>query len=135
MKNQLITIVTLSKLHDDCDLIVAENSKIPFPIKRVYSILNAESNMPRGYHAHRKTQQILFCLKGSVRMILDNGVEKAECVLSDPSHGLLLDTMVWHEMHDMDESTILLVLASHEYDEADYIRDYEVYTTEVKMGL
>ncbi|PIR60655.1 MAG: dTDP-6-deoxy-3,4-keto-hexulose isomerase, partial [Candidatus Pacebacteria bacterium CG10_big_fil_rev_8_21_14_0_10_44_54] len=49
------------------------------------------------------------------------------CVLDSPDRGILLDKMVWHEMHDIDDSTILLVLASQKYDESDYIRSYEKF--------
>lgn len=119
-----IEYIELPTINDDCSLSVAENSKLPFAIKRIYYIYKPLSNVARGFHAHKKTRQILFCLSGSVRMVLESKKGTSECILNQPSKGVLLDAMVWHEMHDMDENTILLILASHEYDETDYIRNY-----------
>ena len=126
MNDSIIKLIKLPVISDDCKLAVAENSKLPFEIKRVYYIYGNENNLSRGFHAHKENQQILFCLRGSVRMIIESAEGKSECTLANPSEGIFLDQMVWHEMHDIDESTILLVIASHEYDELDYIRDHQV---------
>lgn len=60
-------------------------------------------------------------------MILDNGNERVETWLDSPTNGLLIDGLVWREMHDFSEDCILLVLASEHYDESDYIRDYDEF--------
>jgi len=127
MENKLLKFIQLPTIIDDCSLTVAESSSLPFQIKRVYYIYNSNPNLPRGHHAHKHTQQVLFCLRGSVKMVLDDGSTRGECVLDSPDRGILLDKMVWHEMHDIDDSTILLVLASQKYDESDYIRSYEKF--------
>ena len=57
-------------------------------------------------------------------MLMDNGIEKDEVWLNQPNKGLLIPSMVWHEMHDFSDNCIMLVLASDYYDENDYIRDY-----------
>lgn len=128
----LFQYINLHTVNDDCKLVVAEQSRIPFPIKRMYYIIDMKSGEPRGFHAHRETQQVLFCLKGSVRLVLENAEKRADYILTDPSTGILLDRYVWHEMHDMTEETVLLVVASHEYDENDYIREYEVFKAELR---
>lgn len=58
-------------------------------------------------------------------MLMDNGLEKQEVIVSQPNKGLLIPPMVWHEMHDFSNDCILLVIANDYYDESDYIRDYE----------
>jgi len=127
MENKLLKFIQLPTIIDDCSLTVAESESLPFQIKRVYYIYNSNPDLPRGHHAHKQTQQALFCLRGSVKMVLDDGNTRGECVLDSPDRGILLDKMVWHEMHDIDDSTILLVLASQKYDESDYIRSYEKF--------
>lgn len=126
-QNSLIQLYHLPEIQDDCSLVVAEKSNIPFPIRRLYYIYNPAPRLARGFHAHYKTSQLLFCIKGSVRMVLDDGENKEEATLNKPSDGILLKPLIWHEMHDMTEETILLVLASHTYSERDYIRDYKTF--------
>jgi hypothetical protein len=64
-------------------------------------------------------------------MILDDGKKREEIWLDSPAKGLLIEDMVWREMHDFSEGCVLLVLASEHYDEADYIRDYETFLESV----
>lgn len=122
----LIKTVEISKISDDCSLYFAEHpSHIPFAIKRIYYITQAASQIPRGFHAHYQTRQLLFCIQGSIRMIFDDGKKREEVILNAPEIGVLIDKKVWHEMHDFSADTILLVLASAHYDPKDYIRDYQ----------
>lgn len=133
MKNSLIKFIEIPKIYDDCFLCFAENNKhVPFMIKRVYYVSLPTAGLPRGKHAHLQNKQVLFCIQGKVRMVVDNGSKREEVVLDKPEVGLLLDKMIWHEMHDMDEKTILLVLASEFYDEKDYIRDYKEFLQIIK---
>lgn len=120
-------IINLPVISDDCSLAIIEKQHLPFEVKRLYFIYNIANDKPRGFHAHRETRQILFCLAGCVRLKTEHDGKREEIILKDPSIGVLLEPLMWHEMHDMDEHTILLVLASKEYDEADYIRDYSVF--------
>lgn len=64
-------------------------------------------------------------------MVLDNGHSREEAWLSSPTRGLMIDRMVWREMHDFSQDCVLLVLASEHYDETDYIRSYENFLAEV----
>lgn len=129
-KKSLIHLIDIPKISDDCFLYFVQNpDHIPFIIKRVYFILKSRSNLPRGSHAHYKTQQILFCIQGSIKMILDNGKKKEEIILNQPETGIILDKMIWHEMHNFQKDTILLVLASRKYEEKDYLRNYEEFLT------
>lgn len=98
---------------------------IPFNIKRVYYIFDTLSGVSRGFHAHQNLKQVLICVKGSCRILLDDGNSKDNIILDNPQTGLLIENLVWREMHDFSEDCVLLVLASEHYDEADYIRDYD----------
>lgn len=65
-------------------------------------------------------------------MVLDDGKNRQTKTLSNPETGILLDRLMWHEMQDMDENTILLVLASEKFDPKDYIRDYDKFLSLAK---
>jgi len=122
---KLLNYCYLPTIRDDCDLTFAEQPHIPFKIRRVYYIYNAKAGLDRGFHAHKENTQVFFCLHGSVTLLLDNGAEKISVDLNNPSEGVVIDTMVWHEMHNIQEDTIMLVFASESYDPNDYIRSYE----------
>lgn len=115
------------------NLIALEAMKnIPINIQRVYYIwgLNKE---PRGFHAHRITKQVLICIQGSLELLFDDGKGmKKNIHLSSPSEGVFIDTWLWHEMHNFSDNCILVVLASHQYDESDYIRSYDKFLKEVQ---
>jgi dTDP-4-dehydrorhamnose 3,5-epimerase-like enzyme len=100
---------------------------VPFDIKRVYYIYQTGKGVSRGFHAHRNLKQVAICVAGTCRMVLDNGKKREETWMSSPTQGLLIESMIWREMHDFSQDCVLLVLASEHYDESDYIRNYETF--------
>ncbi|WP_114634236.1 sugar 3,4-ketoisomerase [Vibrio splendidus] len=109
-----------------------EFGNIPFEIRRVYYIFDTKSQISRGFHAHKNLEQVAICVKGSCRIILDDGQSRESVVLDSPSKGLYIDNSKWREMHDFSQDCVLLVLASNAYDESDYIRDYDDFLCYVK---
>ena len=107
-----------------------EDHEVGFPIKRVYHISNTAPGVTRGYHAHRDLQQVAVAVTGSCTFLLDDGQAREFVTLNDPTVGLVINSMVWREMSDFSPDCVLLVLASHNYDESDYIRDYEQFRRE-----
>lgn len=119
-------IIEIPKINDEGYLCFAENGKqMPFEIKRFYYIFDVKDNVQRGFHAHKKTKQVLFCIQGSITVILDDGQKREKIVLNQPNYGIFLDKLIWHEMVDFKKDTILLVAASDVYYESDYLRDYD----------
>ena len=107
-------------------LIAIEQLKdIPFEIKRVYYIYDTLPDVRRGFHAHKKLQQLLVCTSGECKILLDDGKNKEVVKLNKPTEGLLVDKLIWHEMFDFSEDAILMVLASDYYNESDYLRNYD----------
>lgn len=112
---------------DDRGQLVAleENISIPFDIKRVYYMYDTLPGVARGHHAHKKLEQILICVHGSCKVLLDNGTEKVTVNLDKPNEGIYIANDIWREMFDFTEDAVLIVLASELYDESDYIRNYD----------
>jgi len=100
---------------------------IPFDIKRIYYIFNTKEGVSRGFHAHVNLKQVAVCLMGSCRILLDNGIEQEQVWLDSPEKGLLINELIWREMHEFSHDCVLLVMASEHYDECDYVRDYEKF--------
>ena len=118
---------------DDRGQLVAleEFKDIPFKIKRVYYMYDTEG-VRRGYHAHKNLEQILICIHGTCKILLDNGKEKKVVPLEKPYEGLYVANNMWREMFDFSPDAVLLVLASESYDESDYIRNYDDFLEFIK---
>jgi dTDP-4-dehydrorhamnose 3,5-epimerase-like enzyme len=125
--SNLVKLIDFPPLGDDRGSLVAleANKTVPFEIKRVYYIFGTKQGVARGFHAHKALKQVAVCVTGSCRMLLDDGQNKEEILLDSPTKGLVIEDLVWREMHDFTPDCVLLVLASEHYDEADYIRNYD----------
>lgn len=126
MKIELVPL----QIHGDQrgSLVSLETTKnIPFEIKRVYYLFDTKADVTRGYHAHRELKQVAIAIRGSCRFALDDGKERINILLDNPAQGLLIESFIWREMSDFSEDCVLMVLADKEYDESDYIRDYEQF--------
>lgn len=112
-----------------------ENEEIPFSIKRVYYIYEVDDGVRRGFHSHKKLEQVLICVHGSVKILLKTPYEEEIIILDNPNKGLYIGPDIWREMYDFDDEAVLLVLASDLYDEKDYIRDYDEYENYYKAKV
>ena len=113
-------------------LVVVEGEQhIPFAIQRVFYIYGSDSEVVRGQHANRESEFVLINVGGTSKVRIDNGHSEAIIELNKPMMGLYIPTMVWKDMYDFSEDSILLVLASTHYNGKEYIRDYEEYKKEM----
>ncbi len=101
-----------------------ENKEIPFLVKRVYVIHGTQSDIRRGFHAHRDLEQVAICVAGHCTFVIDDGQQRQEFLLDSPNRGLHIKSMIWREMHRFSANCVLLVLANRLYDPLDYVRDY-----------
>jgi acetyltransferase-like isoleucine patch superfamily enzyme/dTDP-4-dehydrorhamnose 3,5-epimerase-like enzyme len=105
-----------------------ENGKgLPFVPVRNFLVYDVASSRVRGEHAHRECEQFLVAARGGVSVVMDDGRNRAEVRLSDPSVGLYLPPMVWGIQYKFDRESVLLVMASRPYEADDYIRDYDEF--------
>lgn len=123
------TIIELDKHHHiNGNITVVENSlDIPFDVKRVYYLYDVPGGESRGGHAHYELQQLIVAASGSFDVIIDDGRVKRSFTLNRPYQGLLVTPGLWRELENFSSGSVVLVLASHIYEEADYIRDYKTF--------
>lgn len=100
---------------------------VPFDIKRVFYSYDIPGGEARGAHAHKACHQFLIAASGSFEVVLDDGVNKRTVLLNRPFYGLHIPPGIWASEQGFSSGSICLVLASHPYDESDYIRDYSDY--------
>lgn len=121
------SVIELDKHHDDTrgNLSVVQHHKdIPFDIKRIYYLYDVPGGESRGSHAHKELWQFMIAMSGSFRVTLDDGKEKKSFYLNSPYKGLLIKPGMWRDLNDFSSGAVCVVLASEDYDESDYIRDY-----------
>ena len=136
-KNGFANLVELPVVTDprgDLTFIEGENH-IPFPIRRVYYLYNVPVDAERGGHAHHELEQVVFALSGSFRIKIDNGSTKSEYWLSNPQKGLYINKLIWREMDCFSQGAVCMVLASHPYDESDYLREYNDFISTINKEL
>ena len=97
---------------------------LPFNVKRIFYTYNVNSTQVRGEHAHKECEQFLTAISGSLYVIADNGIDRDEFYLDSPKYGLYLPSGLWGIQYKHSSDCILLVCASHEYKDEDYIRNY-----------
>lgn len=100
---------------------------VPFEINRIFYLYDIPSGESRGAHAHKECHQFLVATCGSFEVILDDGINRTQVMLNHPSKGLHIPPGIWASEINFSGGAICLVLASHVFDETDYIRDYDEY--------
>lgn len=115
-------------------LVVVEGNKdIPFSIARIFYIYGSDHDVVRGCHANRRSEFVLINVSGTSKVKVKDGKDEKVIVLDKPHMGVYLPKMVWKEMYDFSEDSVLLCIASEVYDPSEYIRDYAEYLKEIGM--
>lgn len=116
-------------------VIVEGGIDIPFDIKRAFYIYGSDAEIVRGQHANRKTEFVLINVAGKSKVKVKDGEGNEAIYCLNRHHtGIYLPTMVWKEMYDFSEDSVLLVLASEHYDSSEYIRNYDEFVKEILNG-
>ncbi len=123
------SIIELPKFKDAAGNLtpVYSNVHVPFDIKRVFYSYDIPGGEARGAHAHKSCHQLLVAASGSYEVVLDDGINKRTILLNRPFYGLHIPPGIWAAEQGFSSGSICLVLASHVYEEDDYIRDYQTF--------
>ena len=123
------SLIELPKIKDRSGNITAieNNIHIPFAINRVFYLYDIPGGESRGAHSHKGCHQFLVAASGSFEVQLDDGNVKKTVMLNQPYRGLHIPPGIWASEINFSSGAICLVLASHKYDESDYIRDYREF--------
>ena len=122
-------IIQLPKVHNRAGNITAlENDiTIPFEVKRIYYLYDIPGGEGRGGHAHKDLQQFIIAVSGAFDVLLDDGKNKKIVHLNRPYIGLHIVPGIWRELLNFSSGSVCLVLASHKFEEKDYLRDYNQF--------
>ena len=106
---------------------VFELYNLPFTIKRVFSVVNAQGGSKRGQHAHKKCNQLISCISGEINLICDDGNTQVETLLSPDNDAVLVPCGIWAEQNYIKDNSVIIVFCDQLYNEEDYIRDYDEF--------
>ena len=123
--NHLISLKKIKNLDNGSLSFFEAEKDIPFQIKRIYFIYDVPNKSTRGFHAHKKLKQALWCLHGSIEVTLDDGHNISKFVLDSPEKLLIVEPITWREMKWLKDNSTLCVAVSEYYAEDDYIRNYD----------
>jgi hypothetical protein len=123
------SVVQLHKVQNRAgNITVLENNiSVPFEINRVFYLYDIPGGEDRGAHAHKACHQFLIAVSGSFEIEMDDGTNKRTVVLNRPYYGLHIPPGIWAAEKGFSSGVICLVLASHKYDEKDYLRSYKEF--------
>lgn len=109
-------------------VVVEGKDDIPFEIKRIFYIYGSDHDIVRGQHANQKTEFVLINVAGTCKVKVEDGKgNEAVFLLNRPHTGIYLPQMVWKDMYDFSDDSVLLCLASEHYDASEYIRDHDEF--------
>lgn len=131
-----VQMLEFAQLGDDRGYLVAVEGMqdIPFDIKRIFYIYGSDPDVVRGQHANRRSEFVLINVKGKSKVRVKDGKgNEAVFSLNRPHTGIYLPQMIWKDMYDFSEDSVLLCIASEHYDPEEYIRDYGEYEKEVNQ--
>lgn len=107
--------------------VIQKGQGFPFDIKRIFFLYDVPADSERGGHAHHGSHQLLIAIAGSFEVELDNGAERRRYTLNRPYRGLLIPPGFWRTMDNFSAGSVCLVVTDTEFDEADYIREYDEF--------
>ena len=119
-------IIDLPKIQDPRGNLtfIEGGNHIPFDIKRVYYLYDVPGGSERGGHAHKGLHQLIVAMSGSFDVVLNDGSNTKRIHLCRSYYGLYVCPMIWRELDNFSSGSVCMVLASNQYDEGDYYRDF-----------
>lgn len=106
---------------------IEEHNHVPFKIKRAYWIYDVPGGECRGAHAYRENEELVVALSGSFDVVLNDGKKEKVFHLNRSYYGLYIPKNMWRVMENFSTNSLALVLSSTDYNEEDYIFDYEEF--------
>ena len=122
-------IITLKKHHHANGNLTAVNNgeELPFELKRTFYIYDVPGGAERGGHSHYTCHEFIIAISGSFDVTVDDGNDKYTFTLNRPNQGLLVAPGIWRTLQNFSSGSVCLALASHHFDEKDYVREYDQF--------
>jgi hypothetical protein len=125
------SLINLIKISDDRGNLtfIQHPDHLPFGIKRAYWIYDVPSGQTRGGHAFKTQKELIVCLSGSLEVYISDGKIEESYNLNRPFNALFVPELNWRQLRNFSTNTVVLILNSDNYNEEDYIYEYELFST------
>ncbi len=125
----VVSMIELTRIDDERGVLVAGEGggNLPFTPMRVFAISDVPPGARRAEHANRTCEEVLICLSGRCSVVVHDGISSTRFALDSPQRGLHVPPMHWLVCEEFSPGAVLLVLASHPYDPATRIQDWETF--------
>lgn len=133
-KSNLISLPKIEDIRGNLTFI-EEDTNVPFKIKRVYWIYDVPGGEKRGGHAFKETEELIIALSGSFDVILHDGSQEHKYTLNRSYKGVFVPKMIWRKLENFSTNSLALILASTEYSDNDYIRDFNEFLARLKPEI
>ena len=108
-------------------VVLSKNEELPFDVKRFFYVYNTKKNAIRGNHSNIRSSFLMISVKGSCEVVIDDSIEKYEYILDSPTKALFVGKGLWKVMKNFSDDNVLLIFSDHNYDEHEYVKDYQEY--------
>lgn len=131
-----VKIIELPKILDERGNLsfLEENNHIPFKIRRTYWIYDVPGGEKRGGHSYHENEEIIIALSGSFDIVLNDSVNSSSVSLNRSYYGVFIPKGIWRHMENFSTNAVALIISSTDYNEDDYVRNYETYKSYKKNG-
>jgi hypothetical protein len=106
---------------------IEEDTQLSFKIRRVYWIYDVPGGEHRGGHAFKDTEEFIVALSGSFDVVLHNGEKEFRFSLNRSYYGVYVPMLMWRILENFSTNSLALIIASTDYNEEDYVRDFEEF--------
>ncbi|WP_298272599.1 FdtA/QdtA family cupin domain-containing protein [Geobacter sp.] len=129
MESGTCRLVELPKIFDPRGNLtfIEGNRHVPFAMRRAFWIYDVPGGEMRGGHAYRKNRELIVAVSGSFEVEVDDGKSVSRYLLNRSYFGLYMPPLHWRSLVNFSTNSLCLVLASEDYDETDYLRDYMTF--------
>lgn len=104
------------------------NKDIPFDIKSLFYVFDTKGKDITKYNnANSNSQSVLVMLSGSCKVKLFSDDSQKVIELDAPNKGLFLNKMVWKEIYDFSDDSVMIVLLSELLENNESIDTYEEF--------
>jgi dTDP-4-dehydrorhamnose 3,5-epimerase-like enzyme len=134
MENSRFKLIELTDFSDERGgLVVAEWQKeLPFKAERIYVIHSPAEGTVRGNHGHKELEQVFIALQGSFDLTVWDAHTQHTVTLNTPKQALYVPKQAWRTLNNFSDDAICLVIASQQYNAADYVHTAEDFKTYLK---
>lgn len=99
-----------------------------FSVKGFFIVADSPLGLIRGQHAHKKSSQIFFLIRGKVKVMTYFEGKWKNQILHSTFQYINIPRLTWINYEFLEKDTQIMVFTDSEYDKDEYITDFSLVT-------